>query len=235
MTDIIQRIPGPVVGRFETGTRFVQPPVIEGLRPPVIDFPTVTIPSYEPPVLVPSPVIPTPGPIRSPASGTEEEQEEEKENEKEEETTTIILPDPTVGRPVVEVPFVGTIPLPTTSEVGLAGTTAVAATAAALIGKSLVETLVKRFKPLVKKIMLKLKERGKNRFTDYELQLYFELEGKVPEQKSAAKLLKKEFGDSKRSQLEAHLQRQHQSKPRRKASPGGNKSHFVSPRHIEEA
>jgi len=186
-------------------------------------------------VLVPSPVIPTPGPISSPASGTEEEQEEEEEDEKEEETETIILPDPTVGRPVVEVPFVGTIPLPTTSEVGLAGTTAVAATAAALIGKSMVETLVKRFKPLVKKIMLKLKERGKNRFTDYELQLYFELEGKVPEQKSVAKRLKKEFGDSKRSQLEAHLQRQHQSKPRRKASPGGNKSHFVSPRHIEEA
>lgn len=235
MTDIIQRIPGPVVGRFETETRFVQPPVIEGLRPPVIDFPTVTIPSYEPPVLVPTPVVPTPGPIRSPASGTEEEQEEEEEDEKEEETETIILPDPTVGRPVVEVPFVGTIPLPTTSEVGLAGTTAVAATAAALIGKSMVETLVKRFKPLVKKIMLKLKERGKNRFTDYELQLYFELEGKVPEQKSVAKRLKKEFGDSKRSQLEAHLQRQHQSKPRRKASPGGNKSHFVSPHHSEEA
>ena len=225
----IPRIPRPVVdqlppARVET-PRF-QPPVVNGLRPPVLDFPTIDIPTYEPPTFVPRPVAPTPGPIQAPdTGGPQQEEEEGEESEEREETETIILPDPTAGRSVVEVPFVGTIPLPTTSEVGLAGTTAVAATAAALIGKSMVETLVKRFKPLVKKIMLKLKERGKKRFTDYELQLYFELEGKVPEQKSAAKRLKKEFADSKRSQLEAHLQRQHQRKLRRKVSRDENKSH----------
>ncbi len=77
----------------------------------------------------------------------------------------------------------------------------------------------------MKWIMLKLKEKRDKRFTDYELQLYFELEGKVPEQKSAAKRLKAEKKAEKKRQLEAHLQRQHRSKPRHKVSQGGSKSH----------
>ena len=220
----IPRIPPPVVDQIPPARvdvpRF-EPPVVNGLRGPVIDFPSIDIPSYEPPTFVPDPVIIIP----NMGGGGGDEVEEDEETTEEREIPDFILPDPTVGRPVIDVPIIGTVPFPTMSEVSLAGTTAVAATAAALIGKSMVESLVKKFKPLVKKIMLKLKERGKNRFTDYELQLYFELEGKVPEQKQAAKLLKKEFADSKRTQLEAHLQRQHQSKPRRKVSQGGNKSH----------
>ena len=206
--------------------------MVNGLRSPTLDFPTIIdVPSYEPPVIVPQPVLPAPPPVSPPISETVQDaldlsrEMNEDEDEEEEETETIILPDPTAGREVVEVPFVGTIPLPTTSEVGLAGTTAVAATAAALIGKSMVEMLVKRLKPAVKKIILKIKDKREKRFTDYELQLYFELEGKVPEQKSAAKVLKKEFADSKMSQLAAHLQRQHQRKQQHKVNPGGNKPH----------
>ena len=230
----IERIPKPVVDQISPARvespRF-EPPVVNGLRTPTLDFPTIIdVPSYEPPVFFPQPILPAPPPVSPPISETVQDALElsremnEDTDEKEEETETIILPDPTTGREVVEVPFVGTIPLPTTSEVGLAGTTAVAATAAALIGKSMVEMLVKRLKPAVKKIILKIKEKREKRFTDYELQLYFELEGKVPEQKSAAKVLKKEFADSKMSQLEAHLQRRHQRKLRRKASRDGNKS-----------
>ena len=117
-----------------------------------------------------------------------------------------------MGRPVIEVPIVGEVPLPQTSEVALAGTTAVAATTATLLGKSMVEELVKRLKPLVKKIILKIKEARNKRFTDYELQQYFEFEGKVPEQKVAVKRLKAQQKAEKKSQLEAHLQRQHQNK-----------------------
>ena len=47
--------------------------------------------------------------------------------------------------------IVGEVPLPTSREVALAGTTAMAATATALIGKSLVEWMIKRLKPIVKK------------------------------------------------------------------------------------
>jgi uncharacterized protein YdaU (DUF1376 family) len=89
----------------------------------------------------------------------------------------------------------------------------------------MVETLVKRLKPLVKKIMLKIKESREKRFTDYELQQYFEFEGKAPEQKSVAKRLKAQQKAEKKSQLEAHLQRQHQRKRWHKGSQGGNKSH----------
>ena len=45
----------------------------------------------------------------------------------------------------MEVPFIGVVPLPYPREVTLAGTTAVAATGAALAGKALVEFLVKVF------------------------------------------------------------------------------------------
>ena len=67
--------------------------------------------------------------------------------------------------------------------------------------------MVKRLKPLVKKIYLKLKEKYEKRFTDYELQLYFELEGK-----EALKRLQAQQKAEKRRQLEAHLERQRRRK-----------------------
>ena len=110
------------------------------------------------------------------------------------------------------MPFVGTVPLPYGREVALAGTTAIGATVAALLGKSMVEWLVKKFKPLVKKIMLKIKEKSGKQFTDYELQLFFDFENRVPEQKSVAKRLEKEKKAEKARQLEVHSQRQRQRK-----------------------
>ena len=151
---VIDALPPPVVSTPQFGL-----PVVDALRPPTVNVPSFELPTYEPPSYNPDPIVPAPN------VGGSEEEEEEEEEESRELPDPSILPDPTVGRPVVEVPIVGEIPLPTTSEVGLAGTTAIAATAAALIGKSMVETLVKRFKPIVKKIMLKLKE-GKKQFTD---------------------------------------------------------------------
>ena len=225
----IPRIPSPVIDQLPppvVNSPQFAPPLTDAIRPPVVDIPSFDPPSYEPPTVDQQPMAPVP------ETGSSEEEKDEQE-ESSRELPPAALPNPTVGRATVEVPYVGTIPLPTTSEVGLAGTTAVAATAATLIGKSMVETLVRRLKPLIKKLMLKLKE-GKRQFTDYELQLYFELEGKVPEQKSAAKRLKAEQKDSKKSQLEAHLQRQRQNKRWRKASQGGNKSPAVRPDHSEE-
>ena len=48
----------------------------------------------------------------------------------------------------IHVPILGAVPVPTNKEVALAGTTAMAATAAALLGKSAVEFLLKFFKPI---------------------------------------------------------------------------------------
>lgn len=207
----VPRIPAPIIDRIPppiVSTPIFAPPVVDALRPPVVDIPSFEPPSYEPPTLNGRPVVPIPRP-----GGSEDQEEENEEENRELPNPEIpVLPDPTAGRNTIDVPYVGTVPLPTTSEVGLAGTTAVAATAAALIGKSLVEVLVARLKPIVKKIMLKLKERSGKQFTDYELQLYFELTEQVPEQKSVAKQLKAGLKDSKKSQLEAHLQRQRQNK-----------------------
>jgi len=222
----IPRIPAPITDRIPApiiNSPQIRVPVTEYLRPPVVDIPSFEQPSYEPPNIDQKPLVPVPG-----SDSSEEEEEETEEDGR--ELPDGVLPDPTIGRPVIEVPIVGQIPLPTTSEVGLAGTTAVAATAATLIGKSLVETLVKRMKPAVKTIMLKIKDASGKRFTDYEVQQYFEFEG----QKSVAKLLKAEQKDSKKLQLEEHLQQQHQNKRWRKASRGGNKSPAVQPDHSEE-
>ena len=70
------------------------------------------------------------------------------------------------------------IPVPTEKEVTLAGTTAMASVAAALLGKSIVQQLVKMMKPLAKKLIIKVKEKMGKDLTVQEAQLYFALENK---------------------------------------------------------
>ena len=186
------------------------PPIVDTIAPPIIDVPSYEAPSYDPPVLNPEPAIVAPQlpGYRPPGTGAGTEDGPR------------VLPVPTVPkpqeqltpRPEIEVPFVGIVPLPYGREVALAGTTAIGATAAALLGKSMVEWLVKKFKPIVKKAILKAKEKAGKQFTDYELQQFFDFEGRVPEQKSVAKQLAKEAKAEKAKQLEEHLQRQRQRK-----------------------
>ena len=208
---VIDRIPPPVVS-----APTFQPPVTTTLDPPVIDIPTFEPPVYEPPEFRPDPVVPIP------ETNSQQEQNEQIESEQSRDLPPQQPPVPgpppgdtrpeeTTGRPIIEAPIIGEVPLPTSSEVALAGTTAIGATAAALLGKSLVEWLVKRLRPIVKKIILKTKEKLGQRFTDYELQQYFELTGEVP--KSVAKQLKADQQAEKKKQLEGHLQRQRQNKP----------------------
>ena len=231
----IPRIPAPVVERFDPPTaRFPAPPVTTNLAPPVVRPPSYDPPSFTPPSgaattpmpdpeaaqeLVPPPVKP-PIPNVGPRTTEEEVNEDTRELQEQAEDFNQPLPEvppiPT-ARPEIDVPFVGTVPLPYQNEVMLAGTTAVGATAAALIGKSLVEQLLKIMKPLVKKIMLKIKEKSGKQFTDYELQQYFEFENKVPVQKQLTKKLAKEQKQAKAAQLEAELQRR-QNKRKRKGS-----------------
>lgn len=199
----IPRIPAPIVDRIPppivTSPSF-NPPVVEALAKPIIDIPSYEPPSFETPTFVPGPSIPGVGDFGQQGPNPNEGEGSEDPGR--------VLPSPTAGRPVVEVPIVGEVPLPTSSEVALAGTTAVGATAAALLGKSLVDWLVKRLRPVVKKVMLKIKEAQGKLFTDYEVQQFFEFEGRLP----VAKLLKAEQKAEKKRQLEAHLQRQHQRK-----------------------
>ena len=102
-----------------------------------------------------------------------------------------------LGVPEIQVPFVGPVPVPPKEQVILAGTTATASVAAALVGKSVVEWLVKKFKPVVERIFAQLNKMRKKDLTDYEIQLIFAYE----HQKKVNKLLKKE---QKKQKLEQY-------------------------------
>ena len=212
----VPRIPAPVVNTLPRPETRIPAPIVDQLQQPVVDIPSFTPPSYDPPQFTPTPELSIPSaPGGRPSQEVVEEVDEdtrELQEAADPEVVLPVLPVPPPPRTEIEVPVIGTVPLPYPREVTLAGTTAIAATIATLLGKSFAEWLVKKFKPIVKKIILKIKAARDQRFTDYELQLYFELEGKVPEQKSAAKRLKAEKKAEKKRQLEAHLQRRRQRK-----------------------
>ena len=105
-------------------------------------------------------------------------------------------PSNNLGVPIIEVPLVGPVPVPPKEQVILAGTTATASVAAALVGKSLVEWMVKKFKPVVERLFAQAKKALSKDLTDYELQLFFAYE----HQKKVNKILKKEFKKQKLEQ-----------------------------------
>ena len=91
----------------------------------------------------------------------------------------------------IQVPILGKVPIPTNKEVALAGTTAMAATAAALLGKSAVDFLLKFFKPIANQFWVRGKKLLNRDLTPYETQILFAFDKEV-KMKKIAKLLKKE-------------------------------------------
>ena len=189
-----------------------QQPIIRGLAIPIIQAPNTA---------VPYPVINVPtqeefdAAVRAEKKAQEDEKQEKsrglpdspppilppqiqqvlpQENKSSEDA---ILPVNTnLGVPVIEVPFIGQVPIPPKEQVVLAGTTATASVAAALIGKSLVEWMVKRLQPVIQQILIRGKKLLNRDLTPYELQLYFAAEL----DKKNLKLLKKEQKKSKQDQ-----------------------------------
>ena len=96
-----------------------------------------------------------------------------------------------LGVPVIEVPIVGQVPIPPKEQVLLAGTTATASVAAALVGKSMVEWMVAKMKPVVQQILVRGKKHLNRDLTPYETQILFAFDKEV-KMKKIAKLLKKE-------------------------------------------
>jgi hypothetical protein len=101
-----------------------------------------------------------------------------------------------LGVPIIEVPIIGEVPIPPKEQVILAGTTATASVAAALIGKSMVEWMVGKMKPIVQQIFIRGKKLLNKDLTPYELQLFFAAEL----DKKNLKLLKKEWKKEKVNQ-----------------------------------
>ena len=113
------------------------------------------------------------------------------EEVRQDETPPVEFTKPETGIPIIEVPLLGPVPVPPKEQVILAGTTATASVAAALIGKSVVEWLVAKMKPIVQQLIVRGKKLLNRDLTPYELQIFFAFE-KEDKLKKVTKLLAKE-------------------------------------------
>ena len=197
------RVEVPIIRNLEPPPILV--PINRKLPIPVIDVPMDGIPSYEPIDA------PTTEQFRKMINAQQEPKKEEQVQEKSRalpdtksltdtlKQTPIQIPPlpqqqtadsttPQIDAPTITVPYIGTIPVPSTQTVVLSGTTATASVAAALIGKSLVEQLVKALKPPIQQVFVRGKQLLNRDLTPYETQMLFALEL----DKKTLKLLKKE-------------------------------------------
>lgn len=212
------------------------PPIIPTIDPPVtrrtegsvipkVDIPIINMPD----TTIKYPVIDVPtqeefdAAVRAEQKKKEEEKEEKSrglpdskpilpqiqvssQSTQEKTTTEINQPITNLGVPVIEVPIVGQVPVPPKEQVILAGTTATASVAAALVGKSLVEWMVGKMKPIVQQIFVRGKKLLSRDLTPYELQIYFAFE-KSQSLKKINKLLKKEQKKDKQEQYKKFNQK----------------------------
>ena len=199
----------------------IEPPVTQKAERsviPTIDMPIINIPN--PTINYPTIDVPTQEEFDAAVkAGQQKQKEEEEEKTRSLPDSKHILPQvqapqesvqdkiiketniPTtnLGVPVIEVPIIGEVPVPPKEQVILAGTTATASVAAALVGKSLVEWMVKKMKPVVEQIFMRGKKLLSKDLTPYELQIYFAFE-KSQSLKKVNKLLKKEQKKDKQRQ-----------------------------------
>jgi uncharacterized transporter YbjL len=200
----------------------IDPPVTRGTERsviPQIDMPIINMPDTT--VKYPVIDVPTQEEFDAAVRAEQKKQQEEKEEKTrglpdaqpvlpqvqvpvvDKEENRNISDQPTtntnLGVPVIEVPLVGQVPVPPKEQVILAGTTATASVAAALIGKSLVEWMVKKMKPIVEQIFVRGKKLLSKDLTPYELQIFFAFE-KSQSLKKVNKLLKKEQKKEKKEQ-----------------------------------
>jgi hypothetical protein len=192
------RVEVPVIRNLEPPPILV--PINRKLPMPVVDVPLDGIPQYQPID------VPTTEEFRKMMTPQQEPKKEEEYQEKpralpdvkpfvppiptvtQQETQTIAPPQSNIGVPEIQVPFVGPVPVPPKEQVILAGTTATASVAAALIGKSVVEWMVGKMKPIIQQIFVRGKQLLNRDLTPYETQMMLAME----KEKKTLKLLKKE-------------------------------------------
>ena len=213
------RVEVPIIRNLEPPPILV--PINRSLPIPVVDVPLEGIPQYEPIDA------PTTEQFRRMVNSQQEPKKEEEIFDKPRglpDTKSIVdalkqvpqsqlQPKPQeqvappvtqIDAPTITVPYIGTIPVPSTQTVVLSGTTATASVAAALIGKSLVEQLVKVLKPIIEQTFVRGKQLLNRDLTPYETQMMFALEL----DKKTLKLLKKEQKAEKLRQKKAFVESQ---------------------------
>ena len=207
------RVDVPVIRNLEPPPILV--PINRTLPIPVVDVPLEGIPQYEPIDA------PTTEQFRRMVNAQQEPKKEEEIQDKPRalpdlkgiadvlsqvsqtpQQTQVAPSVPKIDAPTITVPYIGTIPVPSTETVVLSGTTATASVAAALIGKSLVEQLVKVLKPIIEQTFVRGKQLLNRDLTPYETQMMFALEL----DKKTLKLLKKEQKVEKLRQKKAFVE-----------------------------
>ena len=209
----IRSEPPPIIPTIEPPvTRRTERTTVYGLELPIVNIPNPTL-NY--PVID----VPTQEEFDAAVKAEQKKQQEEKEEKTrglpdtqpvlpqiqvpQESTQDKIIKETNqttnLGVPVIEVPIVGEVPIPPKEQVILAGTTATASVAAALVGKSLVEWMVGKMKPIVQQLFVRGKKLLSRDLTPYELQIFFAFE-KSQSLKKVNKLLKKEQKIQKKEQ-----------------------------------
>jgi hypothetical protein len=215
---IIAPVEVPVIRQLEPPV--LLPPSIRTLQKPVVEVPSANLPYYE------QLDVPTMEQWKQMVEGqnTQEEKKEEEQTKDrqippppppqipavqapEPVQQQVVTPPPTtdLGVPVIEVPLIGEVPIPPKEQVLLAGTTATASVAAAIVGKSLVEWMVKKMKPIVQQMYVQAKKRLHRDLTPYELQVDFAAE--LGLKKKIVKSFQKELKKKKQEQF-LHWQKQ---------------------------
>ena len=130
-------------------------PVLPG---PILDLPRADLPSYKPLVVPPSTLRPPPG-----IKGLDSNDEPPKDTKPEAKPVTPVTPVTPYVPPeaqIIGIPFTDIeVPMPTTTIMTTAATTAFISVAATLIGQSLFKYLVSLFKPIIKQLWSKLKKK----------------------------------------------------------------------------
>jgi hypothetical protein len=199
----------------------IEPPVIQSTPPPVsrgLALPVFRMP--DPSINYPIINVPTQEEFDAAVKAEQKQQEEPKEEKsrglpdskpilpqvqvpvqptQDNRNISDDVPKTNLGVPVIEVPIIGEVPIPPKEQVILAGTTATASVAAALIGKSMVEWMVKKLQPIINQLFVRGKKLLSRDLTPYELQVYFAFE-KSQSLKKVNKLLKKEQKKDKQRQ-----------------------------------
>ena len=203
----------------------IEPPVIQSTPPPIsrgLALPVFRMP--DPSINYPVINVPTQEEFDAAVAAEKKQQQEEKEEKSrglpdsktpspqlppslQTLTTDRVVaeePNTNLGVPIIEVPIIGEVPVPPKEQVILAGTTATASVAAALVGKSLVEWMVGKMKPIVQQILVRGKKLLKKDLTPYELQVYFAFEKSASLKKINKSLKKEQKKDKQRQYKEFH-------------------------------
>ena len=130
---------------------YLELPEAHGLPGPILDVPRADLPSYKPLVVPPSALRPPPG-----IKGIDSNSYDEAPKDAKPQAQPYVPPE----AQIIGIPFTDIeVPMPTTTIMTTAATTAFISVAATLIGQSLFKYLVSLFKPIIKLLWSKLKKK----------------------------------------------------------------------------